>query len=536
MTRTLPGLLAGLLAFACGGDGPMPADASLDAALDAAADALAAADAAIDGAALGDCGPTGGGPHWIEEGEPLSVRVRCATGLELAGDAFVIANLPDGAAYDPSRATLDWTPGLDQGGVYDLSIEVPSVAEAGPSRIGVLDRWDDPENVPVVDPTTYTEEHGLPVFHVETSPELNHDDYTPATVTYRGHVYQAEAKWRGGASFGYPKRSYTLKFSEDDPFDDPDRAFLRRRKVTLTTTFDDNSYVRQRLAFEMWNLFDPGHLQVESFSAVVFVNGEYRGLYAATDHVDRFLGEAQGLSADCNLYKAVNHDGNFRLTSSQNGGAPKVTLHDGYEKKEGLPPEGEPRAFADLEALVEFVATASSFDFQAEIGDRIDQRDYEDWWIFVSFIEADDSAGKNSYHYHDPAGGPFRVVPWDFNASFGQDWQSERQGWDERPEELAWANELFARFLDEPTIGDPLRERYARVLDGPFALGEVTDLFDGMAAEVRDAALRDEERWAGEMRAYPGWSWREDFTTHEEEVEYVRDWLTGRWTFVQGIY
>src|SRR6185503_8108549 len=113
------------------------------------------------------------------------------------------------------------------------------------------------------------------------------DDYTPAIITFRGHRFTGEAKYRGGASLGYPKLSFTLKFADDDLFSEPGSGFVDRRKVVLTSTFDDNSYVRQRMAFELWNRLDPEHLQIRQASAVVFVNGEYRGLYALTDHVDR---------------------------------------------------------------------------------------------------------------------------------------------------------------------------------------------------------------------------------------------------------
>ena len=40
---------------------------------------------------------------------------------------------------------------------------------------------------------------------------------------------------------------------------------------------------------------------------------------------------------------------------------------------------------------------------------------------------ADDSGGKNAYLYFDPVGGLIHHVPWDFNHSLGQTWQTERE-------------------------------------------------------------------------------------------------------------
>jgi hypothetical protein len=480
------------------------------------------------------CEPSGGGPHWLLEGETVTFTVSCATGLALPDDAFVVGPLPEGAAYDPALREVTFSPGLDQAAVYEVEIFVAQTSEATRVKIGVADAWADPSNVPVVDPAHYPEEYGLPVLFL--SPRPGTEEYAPSTVIYRGHTYAAEAKLRGAASLGYPKNSYTLKFPKEDKFDEPEEAggFEDRRKVVLISTFDDNSYIRQRLAYDLWNRLDPGHIQIKTYSAVVYLDGEYWGLYTVSDHVDGYLMEDHGYSQDGNLYKAIDHDANFAAT--RNDGAPKGTLHDGFEKKEGLPLEGEPGAFADLEELVSFVATSDQATFLSQIGSRIDRRDYENWWIYVTFIMADDSAGKNSYHYHDPvAGGPFRYAPWDFNASFGQTWQTEREPAAMHVDYLGM-NLLFERFLGEPSIGDPLRARYGEVLHGAYDDAAIQAIVDGYVQRIDVSARRDEVRWGEAYRSYDGWSWRGDFTTYEQEIAYVKAWLSERWQYQDGLY
>jgi spore coat protein CotH len=345
---------------------------------------------------------------------------------------------------------------------------------------------------------------------------------------YRGKHYYLEAKFRGASSFGYPKKSLTLKFPNEDRFQEPllGGGFVHKRKVTLTTTFDDNSYIRQRLAFTLWNLLDSSHLQVQNYSAVVFVNGQYRGLYNITDHIDQYFVEQQGLHEDGNLYKAVNHDGNFSLISSQTGN-PKTSLHAGYEKKNGVAGD-----FSDLDQLVSFVATAPEEEFQAQLGSLIDQKEFEDWWIFVSFIQADDSAGKNSYLYHDPRGGLWRYVPWDFNDSTGQTWQTARKDFDRNPADYSGANFLFARLLANDTFGPALEARYQEVLHNQYDLPALLQLVDSMTEELRPSALRDERLWGEAYQSFGGWSFRGDYLSFEEESAYVRSWLESRWNFV----
>jgi spore coat protein H len=513
--------LVGLLA-ACGGGGGGSGD-------DDPGDSGDSDDQADDGAD-GEliCDPRAGGPYWLTEGETVTVQAECATGL--TGEPLAIEPLPAGAEWDAATATLTWTPGLDQGAVYEL--DVTGAGEVGTVKIGVADRWDDPDNQPV-DATTYTEEYGLPVFHLTAAPDLNPDDYTPATIVYRGHSYAAaEAKNRGASSLDYPKRSFTLKFSKEDKFGDEPIGFTGKRKVVLNTTFDDNSYLRQRLVFELWNRLDPDHIQVRHYSAVLFLDGQYQGIYEVLDHIDEYLMEDHGYRQEGNLYKAVTHDANFRL--EDNDGAPKVNLYAGYEKKEGIPAEGEPGAFEDLEALVTWVATSSDEEFLADLDQHVDRRDFEDWWMLVSLVEADDSAGKNSYLYHDPqTTAPFRAVPWDFNNSFGQDWETFRQTPDAHPDDYTSPNEVFERLLADPATSEAMHARYQQALAGVWNVDEVLAFFDGWIDEIDAAARRDEGRWGAEYAAY--WSGRTDLTTYEQEVEYIRGWIRDRWAFVDAL-
>src|SRR6185436_5292354 len=114
-----------------------------------------------------------------------------------------------------------------------------------------------------------------------------------------------------------------------------------------------------------------------------------------------------------------------------------------------------------------------------------------------SYTRADDSAGKNSYHYHDGTRA-WRVAPWDFNASFGQDWTTRRAG---------ASPAAFA-------------QHYRDALAGPLAPDNVLALIDDEAARIDFGARRDWARWEGQYRAFGRWSDRTDWTSYEQEVQY----------------
>lgn len=468
------------------------------------------------------CQPTAGGPHWILEGETLHVTLSCATGAAAEG-GFAVDPLPAGAAFDAGTSTLAWTPALDAAAVYHLDLRVAGTGETGRVTIGVADRWEDPSNVPVLDASKYTEEFGLPVFFLSPAP-VSDDEYAPTTIVYRGHTYIAEAKKRGVTSLSYPKNSYTLRFDREDKFDDEDRGFDGVRRLALTQTFDDNSYMRNRLAFTLWNRLDPNHVQVKCYSAVVYLDGEYWGLYTVTDHIDDSLMKDNGLGEDGNMFKAITHEANWDTTYA---GAQKWALRQGFVKTEGLPEHGTSGAYTDLERLVAFVGTASNATFYAELDDRIETRDYMHWWIFARMIHAEDSASKNSFHYH-PVGGKWRYIPWDFNASFGQSYATVRRS-PSTSNDFTHRNKIFARMLANADRRAQIDTLYREALDGPWKLDDLLAIVDAFDAEIAVSARRDERKWRNAYRSYPPWSARTDFTDFDGEVDYLRAWLIDRW-------
>lgn len=473
-----------------------------------------------------DCAPVGGGPYAVVEGDALSFAITCATPDEVRDGAEVtVGGLPAGAVYDPMTATVTWTPGLDQAAVYELTLAVAGEATAGAVRVSVADAFDTEGNVPPLDPLRYPDELGVPVLFLSPAPST--EEYEPVTVIYRGHTYAAEGKKRGASSLGYPKNSYTVKFAAGDHFEDPDHAggFLDKKRIVLTSTFDDNTYVRQRLAYEVWNTMDAAHIPVQVYNASVYVDGEFWGLYLVSDHIDDNHFAAHGLAEAGNVYKAYNHDANFTLR--QYDGDPKVTLHDGYEKKEGLPAAGTPGAWDDLDALVTFVANADAATFAAELPGRIDVRDFRDWFVFVTYVLGEDSAGKNCYLYHDPTAGPWRYVPWDFNHSFGQSWQTRRTDFDAW-DEFRNKNRIFVRMLDDAYYRAALDNRYATLLTGALSDASVLALADAMLAETRAVAARDWRKWSDAYRSYSGWRTRTDFLGYDDEVAYLRQWILDR--------
>ncbi len=491
------------------------------------------------GVSLPECQPelvqsAAGHPYYLE-GDTITLQFGCASGEPR--DAFVAQLSGAGGASVSNDWSLDWSTALDDGGRRELVLAtLPEAAveqgldvlpETAVITLWIADAIDEAGNEPV-DPEAYTEEWGLPVIHLEPSGQVG-EEHVPATITFMGHSYDAEMKKRGAYSLSYPKNSYTLRFGDED-LDADALGMGNKDHLVLTTLFDDNTYVRQKLCYDLWqaiaDYWQLDRLAPRTSFVVVYMDGWYYGLYVASDRIDDHFAEEMGLSRDGNLYKAVNHDANFYLTNAN--GQPKSTLHDGYEKTEGEPAEGQQDAFADLEALVTWSSGATDAEFVAGADQWLVPDEFMDWFLFVHYTHAEDSAGKNAYLYNDPeaAGAPnFRYCPWDMNHSFGQGWYPYRTGSDDL-NDYQWNNGIFAHYQDDPTASAQLWDRLDELMDtGPMRLDWMTATVDGYYETIQLSAERDWQVWGSTYSSHWGGNNYNDF---EEEKAYLYEWLDER--------
>ncbi len=463
-------------------------------------------------------------PFYLE-GDRVSFSMSCGSGAERQDYSLSITGLPSGASFDEQTWEVDWQTGYADGARYDLLLaarpadEQGGFPESAVASFWVADAVGNPENEPVV-AAEYTEEWGLPVFHFEPSGSLT-STHIPADLTVMGHLYHVEMKVRGAYSSGFPKQSYTVRFSDED-LDASHWDMGNKDHLYVITPFDDNSYVRQKLAYDMWQAiadhWKRDRLAPRTFFGVAYMNGAYHGLYLFSDRPDDHFAQEMGLSSEGNLYKAVNHDANFFRTGS--GGGLKGTLHDGYEKKEG-PPED----WSDIDALVAFCADSSDDEFYAQADEWMRSDEFMDWFIFVHHTSSDDSAGKNSYLYNDPEAFEFRYCPWDFNHSFGQGWYTYRVPSNSYNDFKSY-NAIFAHFQNGEEASEELWGRFWELMnEGPLRLEWLHEKLDSYYEQMERNAERDWEVWGSTFHS----SWSSyNPNDYLQEREYLYQWLEER--------
>ncbi len=141
-------------------------------------------------------------------------------------------------------------------------------------------------------------------------------------------------------------------------------------------------------------------------------------------------------------------------------------------------------------------------------------------------MKAWDSDGKNSYHYQDPSDGKWHYIPWDFNESFGQSWDTERSASGFNPDRTI--NGISDRLIWDPAYESNYDSRYYSILRNELELSDFTDKIDDLYAEIETAARADFNKWGSTYRDFRVWENRSDFTTVDEEIQYIKDWITAQ--------
>ena len=123
----------------------------------------------------------------------------------------------------------------------------------------------------------------------------------------------------------------------------------------------------------------------------------------------------------------------------------KSDLALGWEKKEGV----DRTDLAGVRALTEWSGMATSSEFSVEHEDWLQLGSFIDWQLIAVAANTEDSVGKNAYVYRIEEDGRHSVVPWDFNASWGQNWKTKRRDADHMTNFAEGSKEGHGRNVNE---------------------------------------------------------------------------------------
>ena len=358
-----------------------------------------------------------------------------------------------------------------------------------------------------------TLESDLPIFQwfVQNPGAANSTSGTRASVYYGGQFYDnVFVRQRGASSQATSKKSFKFDFNKGDNFRwSPEHR--RVSEINLNTTITDKAYIRQPLAFDIYDAVGaPGS---ESALWRIEQNGQFFSVAAFVEQPDEDLLIREGLDPNGALYKSFN--------SFTNAG--------GFEKK-----TRDFEGNSDLSSFISNVNGLSGTALHNYLMDNVNLPAVLNYLVGTVLSHQNDNPHKNHYLYRDTEGtGEWMFLPWDHDLSIGSNWvgtsfsdtiYANNDSVPGRPSAVApshpfvntqdfreWNNQ-WNRLMDELINDSQIREMFLRRLRSGMDLvlgdpnGDVSQSwFNQHVAELRDDAADDValdyDRWANP------WNW-----------------------------
>ncbi len=270
------------------------------------------------------------------------------------------------------------TPGIDTGSDDD-SGDVEQVGgvddDDGTLANGCADFYD-PELLPSFELTISQEVWA----DIQSDCSSYAQTYRPVAFTYGEETVDAMVRLKGNWSWSCEKLQFVISFNEADP----DARFHGVRKLVLDAPWYDHTLLHERLAFP---LFEARGLPYScANNARLVINGEYYGLYANLEKLDREYLERHFDDPDGNLYQG----GTELETNEDKADTSRLTALQASHTVE------------EIAALVDLDQAVAEWAMEAMIPAM------DNYWAGVEI---------NYYLYDEPDNG-FVYLPYDLDIAF----------------------------------------------------------------------------------------------------------------------
>nr|WP_262904707.1 CotH kinase family protein [Hymenobacter lucidus] len=379
----------------------------------------------------------------------------------------------------------------------------------------------------------------LPVAHISTRHAIVDSPSVYAQFSLsesNGTVTQSDlgVEIRGAYSQSFPKKSFELSFWNDTTGAvSRDLSLLGLRtdnKWNLQALYNEPMRLNSKVANELWKEMHQVYYKSAEPDAVsgiamtyveLFVNEEYRGLYALTERVDRkqlkLKKYSNGIKGE--LYKGSDWGGAVTFT----GLPPFDNTSDiwgGFEYKH---PEEEIN-WTNLYNFVSFVKNSPNEEFYRDYAKRFDITSAVDYYLFLNLTRAADNTGKNIYIAKYKTGDPYFYVPWDLDGVFGNNWAGQP---DTVTTDLL-GNGFYDRLLQDcsPTGFRALvHKRWVELRKNVITQPRIVEKFRANHAYLRTNNVYEREgsTWSG-------------FPFDEAHLTFIGAWVQSRLSYLDGAF
>ncbi len=381
--------------------------------------------------------------------------------------------------------------------------------------------------------------YALPVMEIHTDsgqPITEKTLYAHATVTVDGVEYPMQIKGRGNASWNhFPKKSYRIKLDKGAKL----FGLPQNRDWVLTCNYADKSLIRNCVAHTLSATlsgieYTPTHIPLH-----LYINGEYLGVYTFGDKIENGNGR---LDLGDPVYEGEKlTDVGFLIEIGWDFNDENLYNRDYFDtdvlrRLFVKDPEIQVALAPEMRIIKNYVLqTEKAIVTNNGWENYIDVDSFVDWFILNELTFNTESSFYRSCYFWRPVGGKLNMGPvWDFDMAFGNHLGDLRgySGWCTTESTYEYITENWMDYLmTYPAFTDRLVARWNEVKDGLLVTAlTAVDEYSGKLEGSQQANFR---RWNIMSSAVGmGAVNRYEYNTYEKQVQYLRNFLQTRWTYM----
>ena len=390
----------------------------------------------------------------------------------------------------------------------------------------------DPPKPPYIDPLhdkAIPSNFQIPTVHITTEGGKvidSKDNYVNATFRFEdpSRFYTDEEsleltgriKGRGNTTWGMPKKPYRIKLDEKA------HVFSRwgNKDWILLANYSDKTLLRNIMAMEISRIcgmsWTPMMLSVE-----VYVNGQYQGVYAFSDHK-----EIAGHRVNIEVATETDLEGGYYLELEEAMDEPVCfkTVWDTpvmFHEPE-YPTEAQQKYVREWFNGFEHALERVQGEHDDAYRSYIDVPSFINYYIIQEITKNPDGNVRKSTYLTKEKGKPLEMYHvWDFDITLGNcDYTNfeKPEGWQMRY--VKWYNQLFFDPAFKKAVVDRWNELY------PTLLTQVPAFLDRQHALMAGAESRNFDRWQilG-VKVWPNYYY---FPTYEQEYAFLKEFYEAR--------
>jgi hypothetical protein len=293
---------------------------------------------------------------------------------------------------------------------------------------------------------------------------------------------------RGNTSRSSQKKSFKISFDAWDP----GCEFYDLSCLNLNGEHNDPSIVRSKLCFDLMQ--DAGMKVSRAHHAKVYINGNYYGLYILVENIDKEFLKKNFADPSGNLWKCLwPADLNYLGTNPDlykalnNSGRPAYELKTNEQEAD----------FGELARFIRVINNTGAGSLRDSLENISDPYEFLQYFAMNNLLGSWDeywSLMNNFYLYHEPEGDKMRLIPYDYDNTFGVDWFS--QDWARSNPYSRYKVSGGSRPLAEKLLEvDAYRDLYTHFLEfyneQVFALPNWADRIDNLKSLISVAVSED---------------------------------------------